>query len=454
MSQGNILVIDDTPANLQLLIKLLSEHNYQVRPMPSGKLALEGIHLNYPELILLDIKMPDMNGYQVCQALKADPKTADIPVIFISSLDEVIDKVKAFAVGGIDYVTKPFQAQEVLMRIKTHLTLYRLQKQLQNQTDCQAQQLAIQNSQLQELNRSLEIAHQQQVNLNQELKLRLQQLEKAQLQLIQSEKMAMLGQLVAGVAHEINNPVGFIVSNLSHTSAYIQDLIHHLKLYQKQFPQPGEEIEIDGEDIDVEFMLQDLPKMLDSMKLGTQRIRNISKSLRTFSRADSKSKVEADLNEGIDSTLLILKHRLKSNDHRPTIKIVKEYGELPQIECYPGQLNQVFMNILANAIDAFDDLSQRNSLVKQQENLPQITICTSILCADKVSITIEDNGQGMPENVQKRVFEHLFTTKPVGKGTGLGLSISRQIIEEKHGGKLTCVSSFGQGTKFMIEIPC
>lgn len=453
MSQGNILVIDDTPANLQLLMGLLSEHDYQVRPMPSGKLALEGIHLNYPELILLDIKMPDMNGYQVCQALKADPKTADIPVIFISSMDEIIDKVKAFAVGGVDYVTKPFQAQEVLMRIQTHLTLYRLQKQLQEQTDCQAQQLTIQNVQLQELNRSLETAHQQQVNLNQELQWRLQQLEKAQLQLVQSEKMAMLGQLVAGVAHEINNPVGFIVSNLSHTSAYIQDLIHHLQLYREQFPQPGEEIEIDGEDIDVEFMLQDLPKMLDSMKLGTQRIRNISKSLRTFSRADSKSKVEADLHEGIDSTLLILKHRLKSNDSRPTIKIVKKYDELPQIECYPGQLNQVFMNILANAIDAFDDLSEKCSLTKLPKNPPQITICTSILSANRVSISIEDNAQGMPEEVKQRVFEHLFTTKPVGKGTGLGLSISRQIIEEKHGGNLTCLSCLGQGTKFMIEIP-
>jgi len=457
--QGNILVIDDTPANLKLLRNLLSEKGYQVRPMPSGTLALEGIHLNYPDLILLDINMPEMNGYDVCQVLKADERTRDIPVIFISAIDDIFDKIKAFEVGGVDYITKPFQVEEVLARVRTHLTLSGLQKMLQATTNWQDKQLAEQNAQLQEVNQRLEQANQQQIALNQELQKQLQKLEQTQLQLVQGEKMATLGQLTAGVAHEINNPVNFIAGNLTHTEDYVADLIHHLRLYQKQFPNPEPAIDENADKIDLEFVLEDLPKTIASMKKGTSRIRSISTSLRTFSRADTEDKAAFDIHDGIDSTLMILQHRLKANDNRPAIQIVKEYSNLLLVDCFPGQLNQVFMNIIANAIDALDEYSQERSYEEIERHPNQIVIRTEFfregraLPTPHVVIRIADNGKGMSETVKQKIFEHLFTTKSVGQGTGLGLSIARQIVVEKHGGTLEIQSELGKGAEFAIALP-
>ncbi|MEM7714214.1 MAG: ATP-binding protein [Cyanobacteria bacterium P01_A01_bin.68] len=282
----------------------------------------------------------------------------------------------------------------------------------------------------------------------------LKDLQDVQTQLVQSEKMSALGNLVAGVAHEINNPVGFINGNLHHTEEYIQDLINHLKLYQQYYSKPESEITENAEDIDLDFLLEDLPKMIDSMKLGTDRIENISTSLRTFSRADTDKKTSFDIHAGIDSTILILKHRLKANEKRPEIEITKNYAALPQVECFPGQLNQVFMNLLANAIDALDDYNQGRSFeeIKQQPN--KITIFTEELAGEnKIAIYIKDNGPGIPEDVKQRIFDHLFTTKDVGNGTGLGLSIARQIVEDKHQGSLECISTVGEGTEFAIKIP-
>jgi len=288
----------------------------------------------------------------------------------------------------------------------------------------------------------------------QQLERSLRELEEAQIRLIQGEKMATLGQLVAGVAHEINNPVGFIVGNLTLAENYAKDLIEHLKLYQEQFPDPGETIEEDAEDIDLEYLFEDMPKLLSSMKLGTDRIRQISTSLRTFSRSDTDAKVSVNLHEGIDSTLLILKHRLKANENRPSIQIQKEYGELPTVKCYAGQLNQVFMNIISNAADAFDETNEGRSFKDIEQDPNIIFIRTEANAENNTAIVrIGDNGPGMSEEVRQKVFNHLFTTKGVGKGTGLGLSISRQIVVEKHGGQLTCNSSPGNGTEFVIEIP-
>jgi signal transduction histidine kinase len=227
-----------------------------------------------------------------------------------------------------------------------------------------------------------------------------------------------------------------------------------LKLYQQHYPEAESEIKANAEEIDLDFLLEDLPKMIDSMKLGTDRIQNISTSLRTFSRADSDRKTNFDIHAGIDSTILILKHRLKANEKRPEIEIIKNYGNLPEIECFPGQLNQVFMNLLANAIDALDDYNQARSFeeIKQQPN--QITISTEELVDEnKIAVHIQDNGPGIPEDVKKQIFDHLFTTKGVGNGTGLGLSIARQIVEDKHQGFLECISTVGKGTEFIIKIP-
>ncbi|WP_445626395.1 AAA family ATPase [Nostoc sp. DSM 114167] len=277
-------------------------------------------------------------------------------------------------------------------------------------------------------------------------------LQQAQLQIVQSEKMSVLGNLVAGVAHEMNNPLGFISASLQQTKPTIADVTEHLKLYQETFPNKSEEIEDHAESIDLEYSLSDLPKMLDSMTMACERLKNISTSLRTFSRADRDYKVMFNIHEGIDSTILILKHRLKANPERPAIEVVTNYGNLPQVECFPGQLNQVFMNLLANAIDALDESNTGRNLQDIKDNPNQITITTSIE-NNLVKIAIADNGKGMSESVKSKIFDHLFTTKCVGKGTGLGLAIAKQIVESTHGGKLSCNSVIGEGTEFIIEIP-
>lgn len=286
----------------------------------------------------------------------------------------------------------------------------------------------------------------------------LQTLQKTQTQLIQHEKMSSLGQLVAGVAHEINNPVNFINGNIAHATNDVTDLLELLELYQTHYPEPNPVVRKKIEEIDLEFLIDDLPKLLASMKIGADRIRQIVLSLRNFSRLDEAEIKPVDLHEGIDNTLLILQSRLKANTLNQRIQVVKEYGNLPPVECYAGQLNQVFMNLLGNAIDALDNVSE-----------PIITITTQIInqplptdgtakgtptdSVPSVVISIRDNGCGMPESVQQKIFNPFYTTKPVGKGTGLGLSISYQIVVEKHCGTLHCISEMGAGTEFQIQIP-
>jgi len=273
----------------------------------------------------------------------------------------------------------------------------------------------------------------------------LNKLQQTQAQLVQTEKISSLGQLVAGVAHEVNNPVGFIAGNLHHATEYVNALTNHISLYQENFPNPPDQIKEDAEDIEIEYLIEDLPQMLSSMKLGIDRIRDIMQSLRNFSRVDTADKKPADIHAGIDSTLMILQHRLKPKGELEEIAIVKEYGDLPEIACYSGSLNQVFMNIIANSIDAMEGERARSP--------KHITIRTQQIDDDKVAIRIKDDGPGMTEEVRQRLFDAFFTTKPEGKGTGLGLSISYQIVVEKHGGKLQCVSAPGQGAEFIIEIP-
>jgi PAS domain S-box-containing protein len=281
----------------------------------------------------------------------------------------------------------------------------------------------------------------------------LRELQQTQAQLIQTEKISSLGQLVAGVAHEINNPINFIYGNTSHASQYAQDLLNLLNLYLQHYPSPAPEIQEEIEAIDLDFLAEDLPKLLSSMMLGAERIRDLVVSLRTFSRLDEAQMKQVDIHEGIDSTLLILQHRLKAKPERPGIEVIKEYGNLPQVECYPGQLNQVFMNILANAIDALEEYSRLPLLSENRQHRSTIRIRTEKLNEDWIAIRIADSGSGIPEQVQQRLFDPFFTTKPVGKGTGLGLSISYQIVVEKHRGRLKCISALGEGTEFVIEIP-
>lgn len=291
----------------------------------------------------------------------------------------------------------------------------------------------------------------------------LQEQQQTQAKMIQSEKMSALGQLVAGVAHEINNPVNFIHGNITHVKDYTQDLLHVVQAYQTHLPNPPQTLQTTLDEVDLDFLSEDLGKLLQSMKVGTDRIRQIVLSLRNFSRLDESDFKTVDLHEGIDNTLLILQHRLKASPERATIEIVKDYAQLPLIECYPGPLNQVFMNLITNAIDALEESVQPLNATHQPASPRTIWISTQLISTqilstqveseNRVRITIADNGSGMSETVRSQIFNPFFTTKPVGKGTGLGLSISYQIVTEKHHGTMICDSQPGAGTKFMMEIP-
>jgi two-component system, NtrC family, sensor kinase len=294
------------------------------------------------------------------------------------------------------------------------------------------------------LQKAAEMQIQQQ---KQKLEQTLLELQRTQSQMIQSEKMSSLGQMVAGVAHEINNPVNFIYGNLKYTADYTQDLLRLVQAYQARYPQQDDALEAIMEEIDLDYLITDLPNMLASMKVGADRIREIVLSLRNFSRLDEADFKEADLHQGIDSTLMIMQNKLKGRDHRPDIPVIKAYGTMPPVECYAGQLNQVFMNLLVNAADALDEAVAAGKITA-----PEIQIQTAVV-ADQAEIRIIDNGPGIPAEVQARLFDPFYTTKPVGQGTGMGLSISYQIVTERHGGSLACESASGQGTQFIIRIP-
>ncbi len=306
---------------------------------------------------------------------------------------------------------------------------------------------------LQKANEELEIRVEERTTALQET---LKELQLTQTQLIQAEKMSSLGQMVAGIAHEVNNPVSFIYGNLHHAYKYTQDLLKLVEIYQTICQNPPLEIQQQIEEIDLNFLIEDITKLFNSMTVGTQRIQDIVKSLRSFSRLDEAELKQVNIHEGIDSTLMILDHRLQAKDERPEIKVVKKYGQLPNVTCYPGQLNQVFMNILVNAIDALEKsaLNGRWSAVNSQTtDNPQIQIITEVIDKNSIMVTIADNGLGIDEQVSSKLFDPFFTTKPVGQGTGLGLFISYQIIVEKHGGKLSCFSTPGKGAEFVIKIP-
>ncbi len=419
-----ILLVDDNPNNLKVLSEAIQGYGWKALMASDGESAIEQAEYAHPDLILLDVMMPSIDGFETCRRLKANSITQNIPVIFMTALSDATDKVKGLEMGAVDYIIKPFQQEEVIARLKLHLKLSHLTRTLEQQVE----------------ERTAELTQS------------LQQLQHTQLQMIQSEKMSALGNLVAGIAHEMNNPLGFIFATLKQAKPIIGDLLEHLKLYQESFPNPSEEIINHAEEIDFDYCVEDLFKMIDSMTMACDRITNISNSLRTFSRTDRDCKQPFNLHEGIDSTILILKHRLKANEHRPAIEVFTEYGDIPQVECFPGQINQVFMNILANAIDALDESSVGRSFREITANPNQITI-TTFVAEKQVKIIIADNGIGMNEEVKQHIFDHLFTTKVVNKGTGLGLAIAKQIMIDKHDGQIDCSSMTGKGTKFIISLP-
>lgn len=426
-----IIIVDDEPTVHQVTKLALKNLVFENKPLTfiSGYSSQEAKELinAHPDtaLILLDVVM-DANdaGLQVVQYIREELKNKRVRIILRTG--------------------QPGEAPEESVIINYDINDYKLKVELTRQKLLTTTIAALRSY------RDFTIIEEQSIKLTQAL----ETLQDAQLQLVQSEKMSALGNLVAGIAHEINNPIGFVAGNLKMAREYVGDLFKLIELYQKYYPNPEPEIDQEIEEMDLEYLRDDLPKLFDSLKIGSERIRKISISLRTFARGDTEQKILSNIHEGIDSTILILRHRLKANESHPAIKVIKNYGDLPLINCHSGQLNQVFMNLLANAIDSLEESNIDKSFEEIEENLNQIEITTSLTEDEKsILIKIADNGLGISKDVQQKIFDHLFTTKPVGKGTGLGLSIAREIIVDKHGGNLSFNSEIGQGTEFVIEIP-
>jgi signal transduction histidine kinase len=378
------------------------------------EVAIRYLSCDRVDVVLLDLSLPDSFGLNTVKKLQTS--APNIPIIVLTGVDNHALALQAMATGAQDYLVKGQISTQLLER---------------------AIRYAIERKKAE--------AHIRQA-LERERELN-------QLKLIHREKMASLGKHVASVAHEITNPVNFIFANLIHVDSYIRELLALINLYQQGYVHTDPEIQDKIEEIDLDFLREDLPQMLSSMKLGAERICELTQTLRNFSRLDTTQIKAVNIHEEIDSTLLILRDRLKEKSGRPALQVIKEYGNLPLVECYGGQLNQVFMNILSNAIDALLQLDEHDSKEGVINHLPTITICTQAVNSDWVKISIKDNGPGMTETVREQLFDPFFTTKELGKGTGLGLSISYQIVTEEHAGQLQCISVPGEGAEFILEIP-
>lgn len=410
-----VLLIDDQLIIGEAICRLLAhENDISFHYIDDPAQAIQKAISIAPTVILLDMIMPDIDGLMLLRWFRSHPATYDIPIVMLSSQEDPQTKANAFAAGANDYLIKLPDVVELIARIRYHSKAY---------NNLKALSAANANSRLQA----------------KQLEQTLKELKMAQVQLIQTEKMSSLGRMVAGLAHEINNPINFIHGNFIHLHNYIQSLVDLIKIYQQEYPSENPVIENYTSEVNLDFIIEDLPKILTSMKMGTDRIREIILSLRNFSRLDQADKKAVNIHEGIDSTILILNHRLKQD-----IEVIKQYGDLPLVECYPAQLNQVFMNILSNAIDAL--------LEQEKQDHKQIIIQTEQPNSGNIKITIQDNGPGISPELQNKIFDPFFTTKPVNKGTGLGLAISYQIIE-KHQGHIYLCSDPKYGTEFVIELP-
>jgi two-component system NtrC family sensor kinase len=427
---STILIIDDTPANVAILADYLEDLGFEVIVAQDGKEGVRRAQFAHPDLILLDVMMPGIDGFQTCRLLKEDETIADIPVIFMTALSDTRDKVAGFEAGGVDYILKPFQIEEVLVRVRLHLGLR------------SARQLAeARNAQLQKEVEVRHAAEQALMKSYAELQEAKQQQDTLHRQLVQSEKMASIGQLAAGVAHEINNPIAFVSSNLGTLQDYIRQLLGMLTVYEEletvAVGHPGElqKARQMRETVELDYLREDVVSLLKESIDGVQRVRTIVQNLKDFSHAGEVERQLTDLHPGIESTLNIVWNEIK---HKAQVK--KEYGDILPIEAVPAQLNQVFMNLLVNAAQAIESYGVITIRTGQDSD------------SGGVWVEIADTGKGIEPEVLPRIFEPFFTTKPIGQGTGLGLSLSYGIIQQ-HGGSIEVQSEVGCGTTFRVRLP-
>ncbi|MEB3343145.1 hybrid sensor histidine kinase/response regulator [Okeania sp.] len=436
-----IMIVDDQKVNLKIISSLLKTSGFNVITAERGKILFEKLENKLPDLILLDIIIPEMDGFEICYRLQSSEKTKHIPIIFMTSISEYEEKIRGLKLGAVDYITKPVKKEEVVARINIHL---RLKEEIQERTQAE---IELQKTQV-ELEKMIE-------ERTAKLSRSLAELQETQIELIKSEQMSSIGKLITGIAHELNNPVSIVLGNINLAEQYLETIINHIKLYQKEFPHPGSIIEKDAEEMDIDFLIEELPKMLSSIKLASDRISETSVSLRSLARVDSMSKIPFDINDAIESNLKILQHRLKANSQRPEIKIVKKYGDLPKINCYPHALNYVLMNLLVNSIDSVEEFNSKKNRSYQEiwQNQNCINITTLVIESYRVKIIIADNGLGMLAHLKNKLDEAIEGVKSTNKRNTLGLSMSHSIIVEKHRGKLECRSLPNQGKEFIIELP-
>ncbi|MGC1305910.1 MAG: response regulator [Phormidesmis sp.] len=428
-----VLVVDDQPIVIESIRSLIYlETDIELHACTDPTLALSIAAELKPSVIFQDLIMPDVDGLMLVKFFRAHPVTKDTPIIVLSSRDDARTKASAFSTGANDYLVKLPDPIELIARLRYHAAAYYNLRQ----RDAAERTLAD--------NKLLE---QRVAERTRELKTALDDLKKAQSKLIHSEKMSSMGQLVAGIAHEVNNPINFIYGNLNYVDGYVQDLLDLIRAYQTHCPTPPPDIHKKLNDLDLEFTSADLLKSFVSLRSGTQRIRNLVLSLRNFSRFDESATKTVNLHDGIDSALAMMGSELDN------ITLKKDYGDLPLVECYASQINQVFMHLIRNAVDALKGIGTSAEAAASASDSPLLQVSTTVVDQERVAIWIADNGAGISLEVQGRIFDPFFTTKEVGQGTGLGLAISYQIVSEQHGGQLKCYSVPGQGTKLLVELP-
>ncbi|MEG4282788.1 ATP-binding protein [Microcoleus sp. A006_D1] len=409
---AKILTIADA-ATWEVVQELLSGEGHELKVAPDGKDAFDLARDFFPDAIVCDGTSPQINWLEVCRLVKADRELATAYFVLVTT-PEQFTGVEELDAPFDDFLFKPIAKQELLGRVRAGLRGRELRLELERTQE--------------ELQQSCD-------------------------RMLQREKMSSLGELISGIAHDINNPITFIYSNLTHVQTYATDLIELLRLYQKQLVNPGAEILQKQQDMDVEFVLDDLLKIVNSMRTGSDRIRQIILSVQDFSRSDRSGWQLFDISDGLENTLLLLQHRLPAREGRRDIKVMKEYGNLPQVECYAGQLNQAFLNIINHAIDALEESSQELNESESIKFKPVILITTQVIDAQRISIEIADNGMAISEDITAQISDSFLMSKPGEHTSALELAVSYRIIVEQHKGELKCFSEPGKGTKFRIEIP-